>query len=70
MAEFGFLAKLIALTEICMGGTKYQVRVDQTASEEFQVTTGLKQGDALSPLLFDIALEKVIKSVQYNGYGL
>jgi hypothetical protein len=28
--------------------------------------TGLKQGDALSPILFNIALEKVIRSVQRN----
>jgi len=63
MAEFGFPEKLIALTKMCMEGTKYQVGVDQTTFEEFQVITGLKQGDALSPLLFNIALEKVIKSV-------
>lgn len=28
-----------------MNGTKYQVRVDNVLSEEFQVVTGLKQGD-------------------------
>jgi len=63
MAKFGFPAKLITLTKMCMENTKYQVRVDQTTSEEFQVTTGLKQGYALSPLLFNIALEKVIRIV-------
>lgn len=70
MAEFRFHAKLIALTKMRMERTKYHVRVDRTTSEEFQVITGLKQGDALSPLLFNIALEKVIISVQHNGYGL
>jgi len=70
MAEFGFPAKLIALTKMRMKNTKYQVRVDQTTSEEFQVITGLKQGDALSPLLFNIALEKVIRRVQNNRCGL
>jgi len=35
MAEFGFPAKLIALTKVCTEGTKYQIRVDYTTSEEF-----------------------------------
>jgi hypothetical protein len=70
MAEFGFPAKLIALTKMCMENAKYQVRVDQTTYTEFQVITGLKQGDALSLLLFNIALEKVTRSVQNSGCGL
>lgn len=43
-----------------MNGTRYQVRVDKTLSGEFKVMAGIKQGDALSPLLFNIALEKVM----------
>lgn len=70
MAEFGFPAKLIALKKMCIEGTKYQVRVDQTTSKEFQVITGLKQRNTLSPLLFNIALEKLIRSVQNNGCGI
>ncbi|KAF0702148.1 craniofacial development protein 2-like, partial [Aphis craccivora] len=66
LQEFGFPRKLIALTRICMNDTKYQVRVDQTLSEEFEVITGLKQGDALSPLLFNIALEKIIRRFADN----
>jgi hypothetical protein len=70
MYEFGFPKKLISLTKMCMNGTRYQVRVDCTVSEEFEVMTGLKQGDALSPILFNIALEKVIRSVQSNKLGI
>jgi len=28
-----------------------------------EVKSGLKQGDALSPILFDIVIEKIIKDV-------
>jgi sorting nexin-29 len=43
MYEFGIPSKLISLTKVCMNGTKYQVRVDNVLSKEFQVVTGLKQ---------------------------
>jgi hypothetical protein len=44
-------------------------RVNQTLSDEFEVITGLKQGDTLSPLLFNIALEKIIRNVKNNNLG-
>ena len=34
------------------------------------VKNGLKQGDALSPLLFNCALEYAIRRVHVNQYGL
>lgn len=40
------------------------MKVDNTLSNEFEVMTVLRQGDAFSPLLFNIAQEKIIRSVQ------
>lgn len=57
MNLIGIPAKLIRLIKAhCTHESKNKVSFGGEVSDEFPVTTGLRQGDALSPAQFNITL--------------
>jgi NTP pyrophosphatase (non-canonical NTP hydrolase) len=53
-----------------MENTQFKIRIKYTLSEAFEVRIGLKQGDSLSPTLFNIALRKAIRELQLETTGV
>ena len=51
-------------------GSQNKERIGNYFSSSFPVESGLKQGDALLPLIFNFPLENAIRKVQETNFGL
>ena len=70
LIEFGIPMKLVRLIKMCLTETYSRVRVGRNLSDMFPIRTVLKQGDALSRIFFNFALEYAIRTVQVNQGSL
>lgn len=69
MKEFKFPQKLIKLTKMTLENSRSQVKVQGSLSRSFRTEEGLRQGDPLSPVLFNLVLEKAVRSITTNPGG-
>ena len=69
-SEFGIPKKLVRLIKVCMNETYSTVWIGKHLSDMLPVRKDLKQGDALTPLLFSLDLQYTIRRVPVNQDGL
>jgi sorting nexin-29 len=69
MSEFNIPNELIRIIQMTMENTKSQVRIQSDLSDPIITKKGLRQGVSLVCLLFNLALQKVVRDtgIQTNG---
>ena len=62
--------KIVNIMKSMYDGSESCVRVSQGHTDFFNVDSGVRQGDLLSPLLFNIVLDFVMRRIEFAGKGL
>jgi hypothetical protein len=61
LIELGVLKKLVWLIKMCLNETQCKVHIGKHLSVSLPIQNGIKQGDALSLLLFNFDLAHAIR---------
>jgi hypothetical protein len=68
MKEFG-IPMTVRLVKMTLANTNSKVKIQGKLSPSFETMIGLRQGDSLSTLLFNLCMEKIIRNVRINPGG-
>jgi hypothetical protein len=69
MSELNFSTKLIRLTKAMLTIVTCCVKIQNDCSESFETRQGLRQGDVLSTLLFNVVLEVIVRRANLQATG-
>lgn len=59
----GIPSKIVRMIETCMNRTKNKIRTNNGESNNFETRSGVKQGDSLSPIIFNLALHYALDTI-------
>jgi hypothetical protein len=69
MKEFGIPMKLVRLVKMTLANTNSKVKTQGKLSPSFETAIGLREGDSLSTLLFNLCRKKIIRNIRINPGG-
>jgi hypothetical protein len=69
MSELNFPTKLIRLTKATLTTVTCCVKIQNDCSKSFETRQGLRQGDVLSTLLFNVVLEVIVRRANLQTTG-
>jgi hypothetical protein len=67
LKQYKVPGKLIKLVQATLQGTRVKVKFYNDMIEQFEITSGVKQGDLLSALLFSTVMDVIISKVEAKG---
>lgn len=69
LREFHVPSKLINLIMLTLRRTRSKVKIDGQLSAPFEINQGLRQGDVISAILFNLVLERAVRRISSNPGG-
>ena len=67
LLQYGIDGQLLTAIKSLYMHSEVCVRVNSTATKPFRVSVGLRQGCSLSPILFLIYMDRIVKKSESSG---
>ena len=58
------------MTQVCIDGSKCKMKIGNKISDAFETNSGLRQGCILSPMLFNLMMEKITREMANIHEGI